>query len=45
MLDQRQGEPFAEHRQVAGAEYLQRHVGHRLDVAAISTGSSLVPER
>ena len=33
MLQQRQGEPFAEHRQVAAAEDLQRHVLHRVDIA------------
>ena len=33
MLDQRQREPFAEDRQMAGAKDLERHVGHGVDIA------------
>jgi hypothetical protein len=32
MLDQRQREPFAHHRQVSAPEQLQRRLGHRVDV-------------
>jgi hypothetical protein len=32
VLDQRQREPFAHHRQVPAAEQLQRRLGHRVDV-------------
>ena len=38
MLEQRQGEPFAQHRQMAAAEHRQRHVLHGVDIALDERG-------
>ena len=38
VLEQGQGEPFTQHRQVAEPEHGQRHVLHRIDVALDQDG-------